>query len=87
MAWTIEFEKAAEKALKKLDQQTARRIAGYLYEVGQLENPRSRGKGLTASKSGFWRYRVGDYRVVCKIEDGRLLILVLELGHRSTVYD
>lgn len=87
MAWKIEFDRVAERALKKLDRQTAERIAGYLRELRSLENPRSRGKGLTASKSGLWRYRVGDYRVVCRIEDDRLLILVLQLGHRSTVYD
>lgn len=87
MAWKIEFERSAAKALEKLDAQAARRIVRYLQEVRDLSDPRSRGKGLAASKSGLWRYRVGDYRVVCKIEDDRLLILVVRLGHRSVVYD
>lgn len=55
-------------------------------EVSGLDDPRSRGKALTGNLTGLWRYRVGDYRVVCDIEDGRLVIVVVDLGHRSRVY-
>lgn len=59
----------------------------YLREVEQLDDPRSRGKGMTAGLAGFWRYRVGDYRLICEIQDGLLRVLVLRVGHRSRVYD
>jgi mRNA interferase RelE/StbE len=85
--WTIEIPAAVRKQLKKLGRAEACRILDYLEEVATLDNPRSRGKGLTASKSGLWRYRIGDYRAICRIEDDRLVILVLLAGHRSTVYD
>lgn len=87
MAWTIELTEAAEKALGKLDRQAANRIVAYLREVEQLDDPRSRGKGMTAGLAGFWRYRVGDYRLICEIQDGLLRVLVLRVGHRSRVYD
>lgn len=87
MAWTIELTEAAERALGKLDRQAAARIVAYLREVERLDDPRSRGKGMTAGLAGFWRYRVGDYRLICEIQDGLLRVLVLRVGHRSRVYD
>ena len=87
MAWTIELSGAAEKALKKLDRQAAQRITGFLRErVADGEGPRSTGKALQGPLAGVWRYRVGDFRIICEIEDGKLVVLVLTIGHRSDVY-
>jgi len=88
MAWKIEFSLEAKRQLNKLDPQHAKRILKFLRDrVTNLGNPRSLGKPLQGSRLGeFWRYRVGDYRVICKIEDDRLLILVLGIGHRREVY-
>lgn len=87
MAWSIELSGSAVKTLKNLDRQTAGRIRDYLRELETLEDVRSRGKGTTANLSGLWRYRIGDYRAVCELQDGRLIVLVLSIGHRSRVYD
>lgn len=88
MAWRIEFEDAALKELAKLDKQVARRILVFLRErVAGLEDPRSVGEALKGSKLGeFWKYRVGDYRIITNIEDGVLRILVLKVGNRREVY-
>ncbi len=75
-----------KKQLKKLDAAIAKRVLDYLERVELLENPRSRGKALTSNLSGLWRYRVGDYRILCRIHDDKLIITVIEIGHRSTVY-
>ena len=74
MAWLIEFDEAAKKDLSKLDKQTARRITTFLRErVAVLADPRSIGEALKGSKLGeFWKYRVGDYRIISSIEDGSL---------------
>jgi len=89
MAWKIELSQEADRALDKLDPQIARRILKFLQErVAALENPRSLGEALHGSKLGeFWKYRVGDYRLICSIEDKLVLILVLRLGHRREVYE
>lgn len=88
LAWQIEFEDAALKELAKLDKPVARRILAFLRErVAALDDPRSVGEALKGSKLGeFWKYRVGDYRVVAHIEDGALRILVLKVGNRREVY-
>lgn len=87
MAWTIEYSDTAKDQLRKLDKPIARRIVDYMDErIADLENPRSSGKALTGPLGGLWRYRVGDYRVICEIRDGALCILVLELGNRRDVY-
>ena len=88
MAWRIEFEDAALKELAKLDKPVARRILAFLRErVSQLDDPRSVGEALKGSKLGeFWKYRVGDYRIVAHIEDGALRVLVLKVGNRREVY-
>ncbi len=88
MAWQIEFEEASKKDLAKLDKQTARRITTFLRErVAVLEDPRSIGEALKGSKLGeFWKYRVGDYRIISFIEDGFLRILVVKIGNRRDVY-
>ena len=88
MAWRIEFEDAALKELAKLDKPVARRILAFLRErVAVLDDPRSVGEALNGSKLGeFWKYRVGDYRIVAHIEDGALRVLVLKVGNRREVY-
>ena len=82
MGWRIELSRRAEKQLAAIDAPEALRIVRYLSELEKLESPRSRGKGLTADLAGLWRYRVGAWRVLCRIEDGRLLVLVVEFGQR-----
>ena len=88
MAWTISYAATAKKQLRKLDKQTARRILDFLDErVAGAQNPRDTGKALTGPLLGtFWRYRVGDYRIICDIQDGKLCVLVIEIGHRRDVY-
>jgi mRNA interferase RelE/StbE len=88
MAWQVELSAAAVRELDELDAQHARRILKFLHErVAKLGNPRSLGKALRGSRLGeFWKYRVGDYRLICKIEDDRLVVLVLRMGHRKEIY-
>ncbi len=88
LAWRVEFEDAALKELAKLDKPVARRILAFLRErVAVLDDPRSVGEALKGSRLGdFWKYRVGDYRVIAHIEDGALRILVLKVGNRREVY-
>ncbi len=88
MAWRIEFADSAAKQLRKLDPQVARRILAYLRErVGPLEDPRSLGEALRGKELGdFWKYRVGDWRIIADIEDGVLLITVIRLGNRREIY-
>ena len=87
MAWTIDYTETALNQLRKLDKQSARRILDFLDErVAQRDDPRSTGKALTGPLGGLWRYRVGDFRVICEIHDGALRVLVVELGNRREVY-
>jgi mRNA interferase RelE/StbE len=87
LAWTIDYLTSAKRELRKLDRQVASRIVDYLdHRVALLENPRSLGLALTDSKEQLWRYRIGDYRVICEIHDARLVVLVVRIGHRSDVY-
>lgn len=88
MAWNVELSATALRELNKLDAQHSRRILKFLHErVAKLDNSRSIGKALQGSALGeFWKYRVGDYRLICKIEDDRLLVLVLRVGHRREIY-
>ncbi|MBU2787021.1 type II toxin-antitoxin system RelE/ParE family toxin [Acidithiobacillus sp. VAN18-1] len=88
MAWRIELDPAAERELDKLDQQIARRILSFLHDrVAKLDDPRSIGEALKGSRLGaFWKYRVGDYRIIASIEDDALRILVVRIGNRKAVY-
>jgi mRNA interferase RelE/StbE len=88
MPWKIEFSVEAERDLRKLDRQHAARILKFLRErLAELDDPRSIGKALQGSRLGeFWRYRVGPFRLICKIEDARLLVLVLRIGDRKEIY-
>ena len=86
MAWRAELSPRALKQLSKLDKPTARRIIDYLRETASSEDPRSRGKGLTGNLAGFWRYRVGNYRIIASIEDDELLILAINIDHWARIY-
>ena len=82
----IEYTETARKKLKKLYKTKQKRILDYMDEVALLENPRSRGKALVENMRGLWRYRVGDYRVICEIQDAKIIISVLKIGHRKNIY-
>lgn len=88
MAWAIEIEKAANRELAALDPQQAKRILSFLFSrVATLDNPRSIGEALKGSALGsFWKYRVGDFRVIASIEDLNVKILVVRIGNRREVY-
>lgn len=87
MAWKIEYAQTARNQLRKLDKAVARRILDYMDErVLQQSNPRALGKPLTGPLGEFWRYRVGDYRIICDIQDNTLRILVVQIGNRREVY-
>lgn len=87
--WKVEVSPLADRQLDKLDSQIARRIEKFLHErVAKLEDPRSIGDALRGSRLGeFWKYRVGDWRIICDIQDEKLIILALQIGHRREVYE
>lgn len=88
MKYKVIFTEKAKKELKKLDKCTAALIIGWIEKnIQNCENPRIHGKGLVGNKSGQWRYRIGDYRLLCEIKDTEVIILVLEVGHRKNIYD
>jgi len=88
LVWRIEFHPQAEKELSKLDREVARKIVRFLRErVASVQDPRSLGEALKGPELGrFWKYRVGDYRLICHIQDQRVTILVVTIGHRRDVY-
>ena len=87
MAWTIDYTDTARRSLTKLDKQAARLIVDYMTQrIGEAADPRDFGKALKGPLKAFWRYRVGDYRIICEIEDQALRVLVIDLGHRRLVY-
>lgn len=88
MAYAVELSAEVERELERLDAQHARRILKFLHQrVAKLDDPRVIGEALHGSRLGeFWKYRVGDYRLICEIEDDRLVVLVLRVGHRKEVY-
>lgn len=86
MSWTVELDPAAQRKLRKLDPQVARRLRSALRAISSLDDPRVRGKALTGNLAGHWRYRVGDYRIICDIQDEKLVIVALDLGHRRDIY-
>jgi mRNA interferase RelE/StbE len=88
MAWKVELSTRAQKYLDGLDPQIARRILAFLHgRVAKLDEPRSIGEALKGSRLGeFWKYRMGDYRIICKIEDAAICILVVGIGDRKEVY-
>jgi mRNA interferase RelE/StbE len=88
MVWRIEFSPLAEKNLEQLDRRVAQRILKFLHErVARLDNPRAIGEALKGSKLGeFWKYRVGDYRIIAHIDDGVVRIVVVRVGNRREIY-
>jgi len=83
----VRFEKKAQKALKKMDPHQARMIMAWIKKhLEGTTQPRAHGKGLTANRSGEWRYRIGDYRLIAHIDDTNIIILVLNIGHRRDIY-
>lgn len=86
MKYQVLYGKGALKQLKKLDKSIARMIVEYMQEIEKLEDPKVRGKRLSGDLAEFWRYRVNDYRVLCKFEDNSLIILVVDIGDRKNVY-
>jgi mRNA interferase RelE/StbE len=83
----IEYAETAKTQLRKLDRPSARRIVDYMDErVATLDDPRSAGKPLSGALGGLWRYRIGDYRVICDLQDGQLRVLVVRIGNRREIY-
>ena len=88
MNYKVVFSERAKKQLKKLDKQVSALIIGWLEKnIQGSTNPRVHGKGLVENKSGQWRYRIGNYRVICEILDNEVVVLVLEVGHRREIYN
>ena len=86
LAWTIEIGDDARKAFRKLAKTDADRLTRFLADLLTLDDVRQRGSMLTGGMKGLWRYRVGDYRIICRVEAGRMVVLVLDFGHRREVY-
>lgn len=87
MAWAIEYAETAKKQLRKLDRVAARRIVDFMDErVAPSDDPRGMGKALRGPLGDLWRYRMGDFRIICDIQDGVLTVLVLQVGNRREVY-
>ena len=86
--YKVEYSIKALKTLKKLDKYTRNLIYAWIDKnLVDTENPRIHGKGLIENRSGQWRYRIGDYRLICEIKDEEIIILVLEIGHKRNIYD
>ncbi|NOY48445.1 MAG: type II toxin-antitoxin system RelE/ParE family toxin [Chlorobi bacterium] len=86
MSWQITLKLKASKEINKLDGISQNRIKSFLKRLKEQENPRNQGKPLTGKYKGLWRYRVGDYRLICNIQDEEVIILVLNIGHRKNIY-
>ncbi len=88
MAWTVVYLNSTKRQLRKMDPQVRDRILRFMGDrVAGLAHPHAIGRALTGVWQGYWRYRVGDYRVICKIRSEELLVMVAKAGHRSDVYD
>jgi mRNA interferase RelE/StbE len=86
LAWNVEYTRAAEKQLARIDRTWQQRILDYMDdEVAALDDPRVRGKALTGEFGGFWRYRIGDYRLICSIDNAIRVVLVIKLRHRRDI--
>lgn len=81
------YSEQALKSLKKLDKPVQRIIISYMEKIALLEEPRARGKALSVNLRGFWRYRVGDYRILCEIQDEKIVICVVDIDHRKNIYN
>lgn len=88
MSYKIEISDMVRKTLRKMDPPSRKRILSYVVGVlAKIDNPRLLGKALTGDLGGFWRYRVGNFRIICKIDDGKLVVLVVKISHRKDVYE
>ena len=88
MTWTIDWDDRARKELRKLDSSIQKEILSYLrLRIAESDNPRIFGQSLSGNKSGLWRYRVGNYRIICKIADDAFVVLVIGVGHRKEIYE
>ncbi len=88
MSYSVQYSKQAIKELKKLDRFTRQMIYSWIDKnLSDCEDPRQHGKALTANRKGQWRYRIGDYRLICDIQDDKLVILALTVGHRRDIYN
>lgn len=87
MRYRIETTERFDREFRKLDRYTQRMVKAWIdRNISETDNPRQHGKGLTSNRRGQWRYRIGDYRLLCEIQDDRLVILALTIGHRREVY-
>lgn len=84
--WRLRTSPQFDEAARSLDRAVLHRVKAYLDSVCELDDPRQRGKGLTGSLAGYWRYRIGDWRILAEIHDEELVIIAIGLGHRSTIY-
>lgn len=84
--WTVNFSAKAAKLFDKLDKQVQRQLGAEIDKILSLDDPRQLGKALTGDLSGLWRYRAGDYRIICEIQDNVLMILVVRVAHRKEIY-
>jgi mRNA interferase RelE/StbE len=88
VSWVCKFDRRALQELGKLDLQSRKMIFAYLEErIAGDEDPRRFGKPLKANLAGLWRYRVGDYRIICRVQDNDWIVLILAVGHRKTIYE
>ncbi|MDZ7662781.1 type II toxin-antitoxin system RelE/ParE family toxin [Thiohalophilus sp.] len=87
MTWRIKYARSVQKSVKKLNPRVRQRLRDYLENrIAQLADPRQIGKPLKGHHSELWRYRVGDYRIICEIQDNSLVVLVVRIGHRKEIY-
>lgn len=86
MVWTLDYDASARRQLRKFPKNVGDRILDTLERLAAGENPRARGIAMAGRYAGYWRYRIGDYRVIARIVDQRMIILVVEIGHRREVY-
>lgn len=87
MSWALAYSEGARRQLRKMDPGQRAIVLSWMDKnIDGCDDPRTHGKGLTANRSGQWRYRIGDYRVLCDIVDEKLTVLAIEIGHRSKIY-
>lgn len=84
--WELEYSKSFHQAAKKLDHKILARTRKYLMEVAELPDPTLRGKALAGNLRGYWRYRIGNYRVICEIDRGKLIVIAITIAHRREIY-
>ncbi len=88
MSYRLEFAPDVRKQFKKMDKYQAALLTRWLYQnIDGTDNPREHGKALSANRAGQWRYRIGNYRVIVEIEDERLVVTAIQVGHRKNIYD